>query len=185
MERFGFWTFLLILANHAPQEFYFGQQKIICKRGQIVTGRESLASQSGLHPSKVQRFLTLLEKDGQIEQQMNSKYRIITLKNWDAYQGIEPQVNSTRTAGEHKQECKNDKNVRKQETNDSEFENELIKFLGTQQIENPRAYLLRIKQEVKNDNEAIRKAWKDWQRGNGISSPGQFFSRCIHYHKHK
>ena len=118
MERFGFWAFLLLSANHTQQEFYLGRTKIICNPGQIVTGRESLSAQTGLHPSKIQRYLTLLEKEGQIEQQMNSKYRIITLKNWIAYQDIEPQVNRRRTAGEpqvntNKKEknVKNDKNV--------------------------------------------------------------------------
>jgi hypothetical protein len=42
-----------------------------------------------------------------------SKYSIITIINWGAYQQNEQQVNNRRTSGEHKQECiKNEKEGR-------------------------------------------------------------------------
>lgn len=113
MERLGFWSYLLLAANHDRKEFYLGRQKIVCNPGQIVTGRESLSAQTGLHSSKIQRYLTLLENENQIEQQMNSKFRIITLKNWETYQATEQQMNSNRTADEQQMNTnKKEKNVK-------------------------------------------------------------------------
>lgn len=114
MERLGFWSYLLLTANHDRQEFYIGRQKVICERGQLVAGRKSLARDTGLHESKIERYLICLENEHQIEQQKTNRFRIIKIKNWDTYQASEQQMNNRCTTDEQQMNTnkkdKNDKN---------------------------------------------------------------------------
>ncbi|MFH2044406.1 MAG: hypothetical protein ABIK92_04595 [Pseudomonadota bacterium] len=87
---------------------------IIIKEGQFITGRDKLAKETGINRSSVDRLLKFLENEHQIEQQMTTKFRLITVINWKEYQCTEQQseqqVSNKRATSEHKQECKNDKN---------------------------------------------------------------------------
>jgi len=98
-------------------------KKIIIKSGQFVCSRSTLSLKTGIKESKVQRVLKLFENEQQIEQQTNSKYRIITILNWQKYQSGEQQIeqhtNSRRTADEQQMNTnkneKNEKNEKKEE----------------------------------------------------------------------
>ena len=69
---------------------------------------------------KVERWLSMLESEQQIEQQKTSKYRLITVKKWSEYQNDEQeneqQMNNKRTTDEQQtntiKNVKNDKNVK-------------------------------------------------------------------------
>lgn len=116
-------------ANHEPRSFYIGRQRITINAGQVVTGRKSLALETGLHESKIERYLKCLEIEHQIEQQMNSKYRIITIKNWNEYQQTEQQMNNSCAADEQQMNTnKNDKNVK----NDKNISIELDEVHGSE-----------------------------------------------------
>lgn len=119
MEKSAFFTsseavhifvFLLMRATRVEREMYVGHQKIKLAPGQLVTGRKAISAATGINESKVYRVLKLLKSEQQIEQQMNSKFSIISICNWSQYQEdeqqIEQQVNIKRTASEHKQEVK-------------------------------------------------------------------------------
>jgi len=109
MELLGFWSYLLLKANHSKN--YFTPNGIKLKEGQILTGRKAISQETGLNESKIERILSKLEIEHQIEQQKTSKYRIISIINWGKYQSsehqIEQQVNNKRTTSEHIQEHKN------------------------------------------------------------------------------
>ena len=85
-----------------------GHQKINLSPGQLVTGRKAIAAATGINESKVYRILDVLKSEQVIEQQTNSKFSVISITNWQEYQESEQQneqqVNSKRTASEHKQE---------------------------------------------------------------------------------
>ena len=94
----------------------FGKGIITLKPGQFITSRKSLSKKTGIQESKIERLLNVMERDLQIEQQGKSTSRLISIVNWEEYQGLEQQVNSNRTAGEQQVNTnKNEKNVRTEE----------------------------------------------------------------------
>jgi DNA replication protein DnaD len=119
-EHFQIWIVLLLLATHKDVEImYCGKRKLL-KRGQFVTSRDKLARITNINSSKVERILKVLEIEQQIEQLKTFKSRIITIKNYEDYQGSEQLseqlVNSYRTASEQlvntNKNVKNVKNVK-------------------------------------------------------------------------
>jgi hypothetical protein len=105
------WVHLLIKANHRKHKFMFNGQQMTCDRGQLITGRNKLSEQTGIEPSKVNRILKTLKSEHQIEQITYSRFSLINILKYEDYQGDieqvnEQQVNSKRTASEHKQELK-------------------------------------------------------------------------------
>ena len=112
------WVWILLLANHKFKEWKIGYQKIPIKRGQFITSRNKLSIITGVNESKLERTMTYLQSEQQIEQQKFNNYRLITVINYNIYQPSEQlneqQVNSKRTASEQQvnttKECKNEKN---------------------------------------------------------------------------
>jgi len=98
-EVFALWVRLLMMASYEDKTVKHLGQTIHIKRGQFITGRKSLSSSSNVQESKIQRLLKRWESEQQIEQQTFSKYRVITVANYDKYQSGEQQsdakVNTT------------------------------------------------------------------------------------------
>lgn len=104
------WCVLLLKANHKPKKWMYDSGIILIKEGQFVTSRDQLAECSGLSPSTVERILKYLENGQQIEQQKTTKFRLITIVNWEKYQ---TKRTAKRTAsGQPMDTNKNDKNVK-------------------------------------------------------------------------
>ena len=124
------WLHLILSANHKTNNILIGNQTIEVPRGSLLTGRKSLASATGIHESKVQRLLKLFEKERQIEQQTFSKFRLISITNYNSYQDNEQQVNSKRTATEQQlntnnnvyNNVKNKSNLKKLPKRDEDLE---------------------------------------------------------------
>lgn len=74
------------------------------KRGQLITGRNALSEETGIHSSSIHRILKRLEKSGEITQEVNNKFRVITICNYSKYQSgnqeSEHQTNIKRTSNE-------------------------------------------------------------------------------------
>lgn len=104
------WIHILLKANHSDNEFIQNGKLISVKRGQFVTGRLRLSEETGINGSKIQRLLKLFEELKMIEQQTNSKSRLISITNYDYYQSGEHQENSKRTANEHQMNTNNNDN---------------------------------------------------------------------------
>jgi hypothetical protein len=115
-ELLHVWIFLLLDANHGESKVPVGNQVITVKPGQMITSRKRISEQTGIQESKVERLLITLKTEQQIEQQSFTKYRIISIVNWNTYQNSEQQseqqMNNKRTASEHIKECKEDKEVK-------------------------------------------------------------------------
>ena len=94
------WLYILLSANHKEGKVMRGNNVIVIPRGSFLTGRKSLSKATNISESKIQRLLKLFEIEGQIEQQTNSQYRVITICNYDKHQDSEHQLNSKRTATE-------------------------------------------------------------------------------------
>lgn len=104
------WIYLLLKANHKKGQYIIGNTVIEIPRGSLLTGRKALSKATDIHESKIQRVLKLFEMCDQIEQQTRSKYRLISITNYDSYQNCEQQVNSKRTASEQQVNTNNNEN---------------------------------------------------------------------------
>lgn len=94
------WVHILIKANHDEKEFLWNGQIHKTKRGQFITGRDKLVMETGINRSKLERVLECFEKEGQIEQQKNNKFRLITVLNYENYQTSEQPVSNKRATSE-------------------------------------------------------------------------------------
>jgi len=102
-EAVHLWITLLLKAARKKEKVFINNQIIELLPGQILTGRKKLAKETGINDSKIFRLLKMFEKsEQQIEQQTNSRYSIITIKNWTSYQQSKQQI-------EHIQEDKKEK----------------------------------------------------------------------------
>lgn len=100
-EYLALWVVVLLLANHQDKKYIWKDKAGICKRGQFITSRASLAKKTGISGGKIERILKYLENEQQIVQQANNKFRLITVTNYEAYQKVGQQngqpVDSKRT----------------------------------------------------------------------------------------
>jgi len=80
------WVHLLLRASHKETFFIWNGQRRTLRPGQILTSRSQLSRDSNISASTVEKILTYLEAEQQIEQHMTNKFRVITVKNWVSYQ---------------------------------------------------------------------------------------------------
>ena len=109
------WILLLLLAQHEETSFIWNNERIVIKEGQFLTSRRQLSMKTKISESYVEKILKYLEKEHQITQQKTTKFRIITIKNWDRYQQKDSSAPTERTTkrqqrGQQKDTYKNNKN---------------------------------------------------------------------------
>jgi biotin operon repressor len=93
------WITLLLLASHKEKDDFIWNGKILkLNKGQFITGRKNLKELTNIPETTIERALTYLEKSGhQIEQQKTTKFRLITILNWDKYQKLDIKSDNRRT----------------------------------------------------------------------------------------
>jgi len=112
-------------ATHDEKTQVVGNQIIELKAGQFITGRTALSDDFNRDVKKDRRvdgltlfrWLSLFEKMEMLNIKKTNKYSLITVLNWDKYQGQrtsnEQQLNINRTSNEQQLNTnKNDKNVK-------------------------------------------------------------------------
>lgn len=113
-DYFRVWYYLLHNATHTEYEAIFNGEKIVLKRGQLITGRKSIANKCNISESKAERILKTFKNEHQIEQQTSNKNRLISIVNWKMYQNIEQQnelqVNNNWTTSEQQLNTNNNVN---------------------------------------------------------------------------
>ena len=72
---------LLLTANYAPAKWH----GITVERGQRAASLAILSEETGIPRTTLFRTLKKLEKSGDVEQQKNSSFTVITVKNYDSY----------------------------------------------------------------------------------------------------
>lgn len=115
-EYVHLWLYLLLKANHKDQEVFIGNEKVLVKRGQLLTSRHKLSEVVHIQENKIYRILKCFENEHQIEQHKTRKYTVISIVNYDMYQkseqGNEQQMNNKRTTDEQQMNTNNnDKNI--------------------------------------------------------------------------
>ena len=91
---------LILLANHARREVFFKNEVINVERGQTITSIRKLCEKWQWSNSKVNNFLILLEKDGIIVIEKDTKKTAITICNYDKYQFLEEGVSDAQATDE-------------------------------------------------------------------------------------
>lgn len=99
---------LLMTANYKDTELMINAKKHILKRGQLITGRQSLAVNTNISESMIFRLLNVMESEQLIEQQKTNRYSIITIVSYNMYQSneqlLEHPVNNRKTPSRDGQE---------------------------------------------------------------------------------
>lgn len=111
------WVHLLIRANHLGKEFLFNNELIKIKPGQFVTGREKLSFETGIKQWKIEKILKCFEKEGQIQQQSNSRNRMITILMWNKYQTDQQQTDSGATTKQQRADSEPTAEQQRDDTN--------------------------------------------------------------------
>ena len=78
---------LLLLAKFRPCKATFMGRVIVLRPGQFTTNLPEIASALKIHESSVQRILQILKTDRQIDWEPGNKSRLITIVNWEKFQG--------------------------------------------------------------------------------------------------
>lgn len=81
------WLDLLIQASWKNQTVRFGGQYVHLQRGQLATTIRLLAGRWCCSAHTVITFLDVLRKEGMIAYEPNKKFSVITIKNFNRYQG--------------------------------------------------------------------------------------------------
>lgn len=87
---------LLLKANYKDTE----KKGRLILRGQTVIGRNALADQTGLTPQKIRTCLSNLRSTNDITIKPTSRYSIVTLVNYDAYQSLDDELTSQATSNQ-------------------------------------------------------------------------------------
>jgi len=87
---------LMLMANFETHTFFFNDQGVTVKAGEIITSQEQLARRWNWNTTKVRRFLKKLKNVGEINYQANPVMTRITLCNWEGYQaGSVPEITTS------------------------------------------------------------------------------------------
>ena len=107
------WIDLVMSASYKDRWFIKRGIKAIQKRGQVATSIKGLSDRWGWSQGKTKRFLTRLKNEDQIDEQNTNVTTLITIINYDEYQGSDDQngeqTESRRGADGDKQEVKEGK----------------------------------------------------------------------------
>ena len=82
-EMVHLFIYLLLNANHEEGTW----RGIIIKRGQILTGLNTLNEKTGISIRSLRTCLDRLQKTKEIDRQTTNKYSLITICNYESYQG--------------------------------------------------------------------------------------------------
>ena len=118
-ETFSIWLYLLLNATHQEIPVVFKGEKIILKKGQLITGILSISKKLKINKDKVQRTLKCFELDKQIAQETSNKNRLISILNWEQYQSSDNEndkqlINKCETTDKQlitNKNVKNDNNI--------------------------------------------------------------------------
>lgn len=88
-SRIQAWIDLLLLANYEESAMYVRGIKMQVGRGQLAKSMDSLAERWRWSRFKVEEYLKELENQQQINVQKNNVISLITITNYERYQGLE------------------------------------------------------------------------------------------------
>lgn len=106
------WVDLLLLATYKPRTVFIRGIEINLKPGQLCYSQLTLAERWKWNFKTVVSYLKALEKRGMLETKTNNITTVITIKNWDLYQGAGEQ-NGDQTGEQMESRTETNKKVKK------------------------------------------------------------------------
>ena len=97
-EAWQLFSYFLLKAAHRPREIVLGNQVVKLREGDLVVGREALATALNSTVQKIRTNLGLLENLGIITKKSTNKYTLISVVNWHSYQPEQPTNNQQTTS---------------------------------------------------------------------------------------
>lgn len=86
-KLWAFWTWCLLKATHKEFDAIVGLRTVHLMPGQFIFGRDKAAEETGLTPKEVRGRIDFLSRNGNMAIKKASKFSVITIINWDTYQG--------------------------------------------------------------------------------------------------
>ena len=93
-EMVALFLHLLLHANHKDRLW----RNLHVLRGQLVVGRKELAEKTGISEQTIRTCLKRLKSTNEITIKATSHYSVITLVNWELYQGEDEETTSQPTS---------------------------------------------------------------------------------------
>ena len=85
-DRRSAWIDIIMMANHKDTKILFDGELVTVKRGQRITSIRALAARWKWGKAKVSEFLKVLEEDGMITKESDSRRTLLTVINYGFYQ---------------------------------------------------------------------------------------------------
>lgn len=111
-QYLSLWIHILVMANHKGKDMMWNGEILSIHEGQFVTGRKELSQKTGIPETTIEDILKFLERQQQIRQQKTTKFRLITVINWEKYQISDTKSDNKPTT--KRQQADTNKNVNKE-----------------------------------------------------------------------
>ncbi|EPO5228079.1 DNA replication protein [Enterobacter hormaechei] len=85
-EAAHLWVHLLLRANHEQTLVSTDVGDVICERGEFITGRNTLAMETGLTADRVKSLLRKFQNLGMITSKSNNRFTVLKVVKYDEYQ---------------------------------------------------------------------------------------------------
>ncbi len=85
-EASHLWVHLILKAKHAPETILTDIGEMLVSRGQLLSGRNALAFETGLKADRVQYLLRKFQKLGMVSWVSHGKFSVFTIVKYDDYQ---------------------------------------------------------------------------------------------------
>uniref|UniRef100_A0A6M3LUC9 DNA replication protein n=1 Tax=viral metagenome TaxID=1070528 RepID=A0A6M3LUC9_9ZZZZ len=150
-----FWLWCLLKASHKEIDIIVGYQKVHLMPGDFIFGLKSASKELRMSIQSIRTIVNFLKEAQNLTLKVTNKFSIVSVANWDIYQGEENEINIQtnkqltikQQATNNKQECKELKNVKNINTVPS--------------LEEVKSYCLERKNSVDPDK------WHDYYSSNG------------------
>lgn len=96
-SKYEAWLDLIFMANHKQNKALIDGELVTIERGQFITSIRKLCDKWSWSNTKVNNFLNVLESDGMITKESDTKKTVISLANYGIYHDNE----SEKTSQEH------------------------------------------------------------------------------------
>lgn len=85
-EAAHLWIHLLLRANHEQTMVSTDVGDVVCERGEFITGRNTLAFETGLTADRVKALLRKFQNLGMITTKSNNRFTVLKVVKYDEYQ---------------------------------------------------------------------------------------------------
>ena len=112
-ETFHLCAYCIMRANYRRVEIPFNRQALLLERGQFVSGRDQISRDTGITEKRIRSRLEFLETIGFLARKKASRFTIVTVQNYDYYQGSDSDEGPEKGAAKGQQRA-TDNNIKKE-----------------------------------------------------------------------